>query len=326
MRASRPDGWASAVLVVCWSSGFVGATLGTRTAPVDTVLAWRTLVCALILGAVVLGRRERVSVASLARQAALGVLVQVLYLGGVFSAAGAGVPAGTSALVAALQPLLVAALAGPLLAEHTTRRQQLGLLIGAVGVAVVVSGDLGAGTAPSWAYLLPAGALLALTAGTLLERRWSPQQSLLTTLTLQSGVAAVVFCAVAAGAGHLTPPADGRFWLAIGWLVVLASFGGYGSYLFIVRRSGATRASTLLYLTPPTTTVSAWLLFGQAPPLLALPGAVICAVGLGLALRRTPRHDGGSTDQMRYSRQRRSTSACVCASSTHSAGHPPSRR
>lgn len=273
------------LLVVCWSSGFVGATLGTRAAPADTVLAWRTSVCAVILGAVVLSRRERVPPASLIRQAVLGVLVQVLYLGGVFSAAGVGVPAGTSAVIAALQPLLVAALAGPLLAEHTTRRQQLGLLIGAVGVGVVVSGDLDAGTAPAWGYLLPVGAVLGLAGGTLLERRWSPGQSLLTTLALQSGVAAAVFCAVAAGDGHLAPPADGRFWLAIGWLVVLASFGGYGSYLFVVRRSGATRASTLLYLTPPTTTAWAWLLFGQAPPLLAVPGAVICTLGLVLALR-----------------------------------------
>ena len=73
---------------------------------------------------------------------------------------------------------------------------------------------------------------------------------------------------------------------------MLASLGGYGSYLFIVRRSGATRASTLLYLTPPTTAVWAWLLFGQAPPLLALPGAAICAVGLALALRRPRRRPG----------------------------------
>ena len=89
MRATRVDTLAAVVLVVCWSSGFIGATLGTRAAPVDTVLAWRTATCALILGAVALVRRERVPLPSLARQAVLGVLVQALYLGGVFAAAGA---------------------------------------------------------------------------------------------------------------------------------------------------------------------------------------------------------------------------------------------
>lgn len=50
MKASRVDVVAATVLVLCWSSGFVGAVLGTRAAPVDTVLAWRTLVSALALG------------------------------------------------------------------------------------------------------------------------------------------------------------------------------------------------------------------------------------------------------------------------------------
>jgi drug/metabolite transporter (DMT)-like permease len=286
MKSSRIDGVAALVLVVCWSSGFVGATLGTRAAPVDTELAWRTLVSALVLGCWALLRRERVRPAAVVRQAVLGMLVQVIYLGGVFAAAAAGVAAGTSALIAALQPLLVAALAGPVLGERTTRRQQRGLLIGAVGVALVVGGDLNSGTAAAWAYLLPVGALVALAAGTILERRWSPAQSLVTSLALQSTVAAVVFCLAAAVRGHLDPPRSTAFWLATTWLVVLSCLGGYGAYLFVVRRSGATRASTLLYLTPPTTAVWAWLLFGQAPRVLALPGVLICAAGVALAVSR----------------------------------------
>lgn len=42
----RTDAVAATVLVVCWSSGFVGAELSSRVAPVDTVLAWRTGVAA----------------------------------------------------------------------------------------------------------------------------------------------------------------------------------------------------------------------------------------------------------------------------------------
>src|ERR1700712_366274 len=142
MKPNRVNGLAAAVLIVCWSSGFVGATLATRTAPVDTILAWRTLLSALILGGWALTRSGRfVPAAAVRRQAVLGLLVQVLYLGGVFVAADVGVSAGTSALIAALQPLLVAGLAGRVLAEPATRRQQQGLLIGAVGVGLVVIGD-----------------------------------------------------------------------------------------------------------------------------------------------------------------------------------------
>lgn len=277
---------AAAVLVVCWSSGFVGAELATEDAPVSTVLAWRTALAAVLLGGWALARGERVARRSLVRQACLGLLVQAVYLGGVFAAAGAGVSAGTSALVAALQPLLVASLAGPLLGERTDRRQRAGLALGAAGVALVVAGDLGAGGAAAVAFLLPVVALLGLSAGTVLERRWAPSESLVVSLALQSGVAALVFGAVAGTRGELAPPPDTTFWTAMVWLVLLSTVGGYGSYLVVVRRSGATTASTLLYLTPPATALWAWAMFGQLPGPTALPGVLVCAVGMALALRR----------------------------------------
>jgi drug/metabolite transporter (DMT)-like permease len=287
------DAVTAAVLVVCWSSGFVGAELATRHAPVATVLAWRTLLAAALIGAWVIARGERLRPEWLLRQACLGVLVQVLYLGGVFAAAAAGVSAGTSALVAALQPLLVAALAGPLLGERTSARQRLGLLLGAAGVALVVSGDLGSGGAPPAAFLLPVAALVALSAGTLLERRWRPPESLVVSLALQSAVAALVFGTVAGVRAEFVPPAGLGFWAATAWLVLLSTVGGYGSYLLVVRRAGATRASTLLYLTPPATGVWAWAMFDQEPGPTALPGIVVCAVGVGLALGRAAEEVSG---------------------------------
>ncbi|MGY2005161.1 DMT family transporter [Blastococcus sp. SYSU DS1024] len=285
MRDRRTDAVAAAVLVVCWSSGFVGAEFATRDAPVATVLAWRTGLAAALLGGWELLRGERLRPRALLRQACLGLLVQAVYLGGVFAAAGAGVPAGTSALVAALQPLVVAVVAAPLLGERTSTRQRAGLFIGAGGVALVVVGDLGAGGAAPVAFLLPVVALAGLSAGTLLERRWAPAESLAVALALQSAVAALVFGAVAGARGEVSPPAEPAFWTAMAWLVLLSTVGGYGSYLFVVRRSGATTASTLLYLTPPATAVWAWAMFGQAPGPTALPGILVCAVGVALVLR-----------------------------------------
>ncbi|TFV67459.1 UNVERIFIED_ORG: DMT family transporter [Bacillus sp. AZ43] len=286
MSRQHTDAVVAAVFVVCWSSGFVGAELATQDAAVSTVLAWRTLLAAGLIGGWALLHGERLRTGSLARQASLGLLVQVLYLGGVFAAAGAGVSAGTSALVAALQPLLVAALAGRLLGERTSGRQRLGLLIGASGVALVVAGDLGTGGAAAVAFLLPVAALVALSAGTVLERRWAPPESLVVSLALQSAVAALVFGVVAGARGEFAPPADPVFWGAMAWLVLLSTVGGYGSYFLVVRWSGATTASTLLYLTPPATAVWAWAMFGQAPGPTALPGVLVCAVGVALALRR----------------------------------------
>jgi len=270
--------------VLFWSSGFVGAELGTGYAAADTLLSWRYLAAAAILWIVVVARRRPVPRGAPARQALLGTLSQALYLGGVVTGVGLGVPAGTAALVAALQPLVVAIAAGPVLGERTSPRQRWGLAVGLVGVALVVAGDIGPGNAPAWAFLLPFGGMLALSAGTLLERRLGPPESPLVSMALQTTTAAVLFTAVTALVGDLRPPTEPGFWAAVAWTVVLSSFGGYGTYLLVLRRKGATRVSALLYLTPPTTMVWAYLMFGEVPVLLAVPGVALCAVGVWLVL------------------------------------------
>jgi drug/metabolite transporter (DMT)-like permease len=292
MRGST-DTALGVALVVFWSSGFVGAELGTQVAAADTLLAWRYAVAALLLAVLAVARGTRVGARALVRHGLLGLLIQCLYLGGIVGGVGLGVPAGTAALVAAVQPLLVAAAAGPVLGEHISSRGRLGLALGLVGVGLVVAGEVGLGNAPWWAFLLPVGGTAALTAGTLLERRWRLTDPPLDALTIQTVLAAGVFLAVAGAAGRLQPPADPWFWWAIAWVVVLSSFGGYGAYLLVLRRSGALQASTLLYLTPPTTMLWAYLLFGEVPSPLAVPGVGLCALGVALTLG-SPRNVGNA--------------------------------
>ena len=285
---TRTDLLAAATLVVMWSSGFIGASLGTRYAPADTLLAWRYLAAAVVVGVWACARGIRPNRRTWPRLALLGVLCQCLYLGGVVFGVGAGVPPGTAALVAALQPLVVAVGAGPLLGERTSVPQRAGLLLGLVGVTLVVASDLGGGTAGPLAYGLVVGGMLALAAGTLLERRLDLPVSMLESLAVQTLTAVPFFVVLAALDGHLAPPAEPGFWWSVLWVVGLSAFGGYGSYLVVLRRSGATRVSTLLFLTPPVTALWAFLMFGTVPGLLALPGAAVCAVAVSLVVRRRP--------------------------------------
>ena len=286
LRERRVDLLAAATLVVMWSSGFVGAALGTRFAPSDTLLAWRYVAAAVLVTGWAVVRGVRPDRRTWPRLALIGVLCQCLYLGGVVTGVGLGVPPGTAALVAALQPLLVAVVAGPLLAERTSTAQRVGLGLGVVGVAFVVAGDLGGGSAGVLGYALVVGGMLSLAAGTVLERRLRLPVTLLESLTVQTLVACVFFLAVAGVDHHLVPPAEPGFWWSVLWVVGLSTFGGYGSYLMVLRRSGATRVSTLLFLTPPTTALWAFLMFGEHPGLLALPGAVLCAGAVILVMRR----------------------------------------
>lgn len=284
----RIDVASSVGLVVMWSSGFIGAELGTQVAPAATLLAWRFLALALALGAVCAALRIRPTRAALGRQSVLALLCQVIYLGLVFTGVRHGVPAGVAALIAALQPMLVATIAGPLLGERTDVAQRIGLVLGLAGVVLVVSGSLTTGDAPAWAFLLPVAGMLSLSSGTVLERRWRPTESVLQAIAIQAAVCAVSFFAVAFLTGEAKPPSDPQFWAAVTWLILLSSCGGYGLYIFVSRRQGATRVSTLLYLTPPTTMLWAFVMFGDQIRLLGLVGLAVSAVGVLLVLRRRP--------------------------------------
>lgn len=270
-------------LVVMWSSGFIGAELGTRQTGADTLLMWRFLAAtALLGGAWLLLRRRRLPRRALAEQSAIGLLSQGVYLGSTVWAVGLGVPAGTSALIAALQPLAAGALAGRILGERVTRRQWGGLLVGLAGVALVVGDDLTApGSAPPWTYALPFAGMAGLLAASFLERRARHPLPASDALPVHCAVSALVFTLVATALGHAAPPAaSGSFWLAVLWVVLLSTVGGYGFYWLSLRRDGVTRTSALIYLTPPTTVLWAYAMFGEAPGAGAIAGMLVCVAGV----------------------------------------------
>lgn len=266
-----------------WSSGFIGAKLAAEGAGTVPVLMWRFLIAVALLLAWRWLRRPRRSLSrgELGLQAVIGLLGQCVYLLGIVKAVELGVSSGTAALIAALQPILAGALAGPVLGERVAARQWLGLLIGVVGVAVVVGGDLGSSSDVSPAtYVLPFAGMAGLVAATLLERRAAVETPVADALTVQCTISAALFSLLALAGGDAAPPGDGETWLAIGWFVVLSTFGGYGFYWLNLRRGSVTRVSSLIYLTPPTTTAWALLMFGEPVGPAALAGMAVCLGGV----------------------------------------------
>lgn len=219
------------------------------------------------------------------RQGLLALLCQVGYLFFVFEGVSHGVHGGTAALIAALQPMIVATVAGRLLGEHSSLRTWTGMLLGLAGVGIVVSGDSLSADAAGAAYLLPVAGMLSLAAGTVLTRRLRPTETLPQSITMQAVVTAVVLMGAAALTGQAAPPRDGGFWFAVEWLIVLTSLGGYVIYVFMTRARGATVVSTLLYFTPPTTMLWVFLMFGEPVSVVGLLGLAVSAAGVLLVLR-----------------------------------------
>lgn len=278
---------ASVALVIMWSSGFVGAELGIRAGGTPLqLLGWRfSILAAMLLTVCLVLRVDLTDRRAWGRQAVIGLLSQAGFLFLIFEGVNQGVDGGVAALIASLQPLLVATVAGRILGERITPVMWIGMVLGLAGVAVVVSGDLGTGGTQWWAYLFPAAGMLSLTTGTVLTQRLRPTESLLQSITMQMVVTAVALVTISLLVGQATVPDDVDFWLAVMWLVFLSTLGGYALFVFVTRTRGATVASVLLYLTPPTTMLWVWLMFGVPITLLAVVGMAVSAVGVTMVLR-----------------------------------------
>ncbi|MGW8566079.1 DMT family transporter [Isoptericola sp. NPDC055881] len=286
---------ASVAFVLSWSSGFLGAKLGTGQAPVPTLLLWRYVVVTVALGAglgvarKVRGRRRagHPGVVHLggAREAAhhvvVGLLSQVGYVLPVYGAIALGVSTGATSLVDAVQPVLVATLVGPVLGQRVRPLQWAGLATAFAGVAFLVSADLRVTTAPVWAYALPATAVGSLVAATMLERRRPAALPAAPMLALHATVATLVLAVLALATGDVLPPADATFWVSTVFLALVPSLAAYGLYWSLLRRVDVTTLNALLFLVVPTTTLAGAALFDE--PLSAATGAGLVLTGLGVA-------------------------------------------
>jgi len=127
------------LFVFLWSTGFIGAKYGLPYAePLSFLLTRYGLVIALIT---VIALATRAPWPRDPKQwlhiGVSGALVHAVYLGGVFVAIKHGLPAGVTALVVGMQPLLTAFGASWLLGEQVSGRQWGGLALGFVGVGLV---------------------------------------------------------------------------------------------------------------------------------------------------------------------------------------------
>jgi drug/metabolite transporter (DMT)-like permease len=283
------------ILLVLGAAMLVGGLGRERQFFSHTAANVQVLMLLLAVGALVLpaarGAARRTGRAQYGHAAVAGLLLHAGYLGGVFYAISVGVPAGVSAVVVSLQPVLTALLATRLLGERPALRQWLGLLLGVVGVALVVAPDLvgggaghGTGAVPVRGLVACLVALASTTAGTLYQKRHGGEVPLLWGTAVQYAAASAVLLALAAGTERVAVSWTGDFVAAFVWLVLGLSIGAVLLLLLLLRRGTASSVASLFYLVPPATAVEALLLFGERLVVLSLVGLAVAVVGVALVV------------------------------------------
>jgi drug/metabolite transporter (DMT)-like permease len=293
---SRPDRLLRAmpaVFVLIWSTGFIVARYGMPHAPPMKFLALRyALSVAAFLVWAWLARaawpRNRTQWVHLA---VTGILMHAGYLGGVWAAVKAGMGAGLAALLVGLQPVLTAVWIS-MWGGKVASRQWAGLALGLAGLVLVVWQKLGVGEVGPANLLFSFIALIAITAGTLYQKRFVTPCDVRTANLVQLAAAFVVTLPLAlleTEAMRWVLPdgaVNGELVGAVAWSVLGLTLGGSSLLYLLIQRGAATTVTSLMYLVPPTTALMAWALFGEPITALIVAGMALTAVGVSLVVRQ----------------------------------------
>lgn len=287
--------------VLLWSTGFIVAKYAVPHAPPLTFLLYRFAgVIAILLPIIALTRAPWPRTARAWFDVALvGVLLQATYLGGVWVAIALGMPAGIAALLVGAQPLLTALFAFTV-DERATRLQWAGLIVGFFGIALVLSDRLTLAGVGLLALAVSVLALAGITAGTLYQKKYVGDVDLRTGSVIQFAASFAVLLPFAIAMESLAVDYTLEFWLALGWSIVALSLVAITLLLVMIRRGRATEVTSLLYLTPPTTALMAWLIFGERLGLLAWGGVLVTMAGVALVLAAGTRKDKQGTHADRF--------------------------
>ena len=216
---------------------------------------------------------------------ATGILFHGIYLGGCWFALSKGTPAGIVALIVTLQPILTSSLAGPILGEVVTWRQWAGILLGFGGTLIVLGIDT-FGTLPSIGLVASFIALIAITAGTLWQKKLSMDMPLSVNNIYQSLSASIFLFILSFFVENPFINFTPNFLLAMGWQIIAVSFGAFTILMFLIKIGSASKTSTLFFLIPPVSAVMAWLFVEETLTIFDAIGLAIASVGVYVATKK----------------------------------------
>ena len=288
-RPSRVVSLTPWIFVVLWSTGFVVARYATADTGPVTFLAVRMVLAGALLATVAAVRRAPRLDRHLVPWVMLaGIGMHVMYLGGVFVAIDRGLPAGVSALIAGLHPVLTALTSRRVLGERLVRVQWIGVGLGFAGViAVVVDRLLSHSTGITVTTMAASTvSVLGMAGGTLIQRKKCSTMPLLWGTVVQYATAAVVLLILATVWERIDFRVTGRSVFALMWAVVVLSIAAILLMLWLLQRRAASQVTSLFFLTPALSAVEGAVLFSERLGVLALAGLLISLLGVAFVTRK----------------------------------------
>ena len=285
--------FAPALFVFLWSTGFIGAKYIVPYAEPFTFLAIRYVLAAAILFAIAYAFKQplKLNREQFKASFAVGMLLHVIYIGGVFYAVSLGVSAGISAVIVSIQPVLVSLLAVPLLGERLRWVQVVGLFLGVAGIALlllpkVFQGDYTASTSLVGIFICVV-ALLGTSGGYLVQKKMGSDIPFLSGTGAQYAISAIAFAILSVATEDQIIQWVPEFFFGLAWIVFMLSIASIVLLYGMLRTGSASKVSSLYYLVPPVAAIQAYFLFDEVIGFVGIIGMAFAGLGVVLVMRQS---------------------------------------
>ncbi len=276
------------LFVFLWSTGFIAAKYALPYIEPFYLLFTRSAITVAVFLLLCLAFRVRaLTIKQAGQQVVAGFLIHGTYLGGVFAAIKWGMPAGITAMVVGVQPVLTALLGRIVLGARLQAVQWFGLVLGLGGVTLVLWSthqhepvNL---NGPS--VMAALAALFGISIGTIFQKRVGQGINLIAGSFWQYIGMLLLMAFMAWSFESRSAVWSVQLILALAWLVFALSVTAILLLMYMIREGETAKVATYFYLVPPMTAIEAWILFGESLSILSMAAVAVTVAGVYMVLK-----------------------------------------
>ena len=275
------------IAFIClWASAFVAAKLGLSDAGPFSMLAIRFVIVSFIFAIIVfLFRAKWPKKSEVLYIGLVGILLHGFYLGGVFFSITKGTAAGISSLIVSLHPVLTCILAILIIKEDIKVDKWIGIFLGFIGVLIVVWPRLG-GELPLIGFISCVIALVAISFGTIIQKKYLENMDILGGNTIQAVFAAIFFSILLVFFEEFKFNLSKELIISMTWLILLVSLGAISILMLLIRRGEMSSTASLFFLAPPVSAILGYLVFKEELNASGIIGFIVACTGVWLVNRK----------------------------------------
>ena len=290
MKKSLEGSFLAIAFVLLYGSGFVFTQYGLENASPMAFLSLRFFIAFMILLFIAFYLKSAwpKTLKEFLHISVAGSLTVGTFSLGVFLAISYGVSASLTALVIALQPIVVTFLAMKLLGERINRYGTVGLITGFLGVCFVLYSTMQFTSEMIYGVSFSFLALFGLSFGNLYQKRYCTKMNLFSggaIQTLSSTILILPFLAYE----DIHMNFNGDFIIALIYMTVGVSIGALSLLYIMIEKGAVSKVSSLFYLMPVSAVFISWFLFDKSIDMMVIVGVVVIFISILLIMKKDKR-------------------------------------